>query len=200
MMRRFLRKVHMPETEPPPQAKPAREQTSERPGWPPTREYFENRLHHALAGADDVEYRMNLGIQCWTFMLRVWQRRTNAHDARTKWNPVRYAGAVIPVVAAGAGGSLVSHVHGTVGTAIGWVALLGGILGAAINAVRPAAEYGVDMTKAAQFEQLYWDVYNYAMAELPADAPERIAAILRDFSERMEKIAILSGAATATSS
>lgn len=107
---------------------------------------------------------------------------------------------MIPVVAAGAGGSLVSHVHGTAGTVIGWVALIGGILGAAINAVRPAVEYGVDLSKAAQFEQLYWDAYNYAMAKLPIDAPEDIAATLKSFSQRMERIAVLSGAATATTS
>jgi hypothetical protein len=190
----------MPGSQPPPPGKPAPQDTPEEPGWPPTRAYFERRLYQALAGADDVEYRANLGIQCWTFMGRVWQRRTNAHDARAKWNPVRYAGSVIPVVAAGAGGSLVSHVHGTAGTAIGWVALIGGILGAAINAVRPAVEYGVDLSKAAQFEQLYWDAYNYAMAKLPIDAPEDIAATLESFSQRMEKIAVLSGAATATTS
>lgn len=44
-------------------------------------------------------------------------------------------------------------------------------MGAAINAVRLAVEYGVDLRKADEFEQLYWDVFNYAMAELPtADA------------------------------
>ena len=40
-------------------------------------------------------------------------------------------------------------------------------MGAAINAVRPTVEYGVDLRKAAEFEQLYWDAFNYAMVELP---------------------------------
>jgi hypothetical protein len=62
---------------------------------------------------------------------------------------------VIPVVAAGAGGTLVGHVHGAAGTVIGWVALVGGLVGAAITAVRPAVEYGVDLRKAAEFERLY---------------------------------------------
>jgi hypothetical protein len=56
------------------------------------------------------------------------------------------------VVAAGAGDSLVGHVHGTAGTVIGWVALIGGLVGAAIDAARPAVEYGVDLRKPAEFE------------------------------------------------
>lgn len=36
----------------------------EQPDCPPTREYFEKRLQEALMGADEIEYRMNLGIQC----------------------------------------------------------------------------------------------------------------------------------------
>ena len=92
------------------------------------------------------------------------------------------------------------HVHGTAGTVIGWVALIGGLVGAAIDAVRPAVEYGVDLRKAAEFEQLYWDVFNCAMAELPtADAAE-IPARLNGFTQGMQEIAITSGGSTATSS
>jgi hypothetical protein len=178
----------------------AHENIAEQPGTPPARDHFEKRLRQALTGIDDIEYRVNIGMQCWTFMLRVWQRRTNAQNARKQWNPIRYAGTVIPVVAAGAGGSLVSHIHGTAGTAIGWVALAGGVLGAAVNAIRPGIEYGVDLAKAARFEQLYWDVYNYAMTSMPSDSRESIAATLKGFSEQMQEIAVLSGATTATSS
>jgi len=167
---------------------------------PPAREEFEARLHHALTGADDVEYRANVGLQCWTFMGRVWQRRMNAASARSHWNLFRYAGAVIPVVAAGAGGSLLGHLHGTAAAVIGWVALIGGLTGAAINAVRPAIEYGVDLTKTNQFEQLYWDVFNYAMIKLRSDAIDDIAVALKSFAQRMEEIAVTSGGSTATSS
>jgi hypothetical protein len=70
----------------------------------------------------------------------------------------------------------------------------------AINAVRPAVEYGVDLRKAAEFEQLYWDVFNHAIAELPtADAAE-IPARLNGFPQRMQEFAITSGGLTATSS
>jgi hypothetical protein len=100
------------------------------------------RLDEALTDAGDRQVRTNLGLQCWTFMDRVWSRRTSAVHARSQWNLFRYAGAVIPVVAAGAGGTLVGHVHGAAGTVIGWVALIGGLVGAAITAVRPAVEYG----------------------------------------------------------
>lgn len=177
-------------------AKPAKQQ----PWSPPSRTEFTARLDEALAQAGDRQYRMNLGLQCWTFMDRVWSRRTNANQARSQWNRFRYAGAVIPVVAAGAGGSLVGHVHGVAGSVIGWVALIGGLVGAAINAVRPAVEYGVDLRKAAEFEQLYWDVFNYAMAELPTADTTAIPAKLNGFSQRMEEIAITSGSSTATSS
>jgi hypothetical protein len=177
-------------------AKPAKRQS-----WsPPSLEEFRARLDEVLADAGDRQYRTNLGLQCWTFMDRVWSRRTSAVRARSQWNLFRYAGAVIPVVAAGAGGSLVGHVHGTAGTVIGWVALIGGVLGAAINAVRPAVEYGVDLRKAAEFEQLYWDVFNYAMAELPTADLTKIPAILNGFTQRMQEIAITSGGSSATAS
>jgi hypothetical protein len=174
---------------------------SDQSHWrPPPRAEFEQRLRTSLAGADDAEYRLNLGLQCWTFMNRVWHRRIKAAQGRSLWNPIRYAGAVIPVVAAGAGGSLLGHLHGTASTVIGWVALIGGLVGAAINSVHPAVEHAVDLTKAAQFEHLYWDVFTYAMVNVRDDKPEDIAGALRKFSERMEQISVLSGGATATGS
>jgi len=114
---------------------------------PPAREQFKKRLEDALAGVDDMAYRSNAGMQCWTFMVRVWARRDKAGSARTKWNWMRYSAAVIPVVAAGAGGSLVGHVTGGPATVIGWVALIGGIVGAAVNAVRRGVEYSVGLKK-----------------------------------------------------
>jgi hypothetical protein len=175
--------------------------TAESKPWrPPEPEAFEQRLRIALAGAEDEEYRINLGIQCWLFMDRVWQRRVKASQGRSLWNPIRYAGAVIPVVAAGAGGSLVGDLHGTAATVIGWVALVGGLAGAAINAMRPGVEHSVDLAKAAAFEQLYWDVFTYAMVNLRTDTPEDIGAALRQFAKRMEEIALLSGRTTATGS
>ena len=63
-------------------AKPARHQS-----WsPPSREEFMARLDEALTGAGDRQYRTNLGLQCWTFMDRVWSRRTSAVHARSQWN------------------------------------------------------------------------------------------------------------------
>lgn len=170
----------------------------EEPWRSPPLEEFKERLHKALDGAEDVAFRENLGIQCWIFMDRVWQRKDRAARGRSQWNPVRYAGAVIPVVAAGAGGSLVGHLHGTASTIIGWIALIGGLAGAAINSVRPGIEHGVDLTKAAHFEQLYWDVFTYAMTNLRTDTPEDIASALKDFSKRLDDIALISGATTAT--
>jgi hypothetical protein len=59
-------------------------------------------------------------------------------------------------------------------------------------------EHGVDLTKAAHFEQLYWDVFTYAMTSLRTDTPEDIAVALKDFSKRLDDIALISGATTAT--
>jgi hypothetical protein len=133
-------------------------------------------------------------------MDRAWCRRANAAGARKLWNNFRYAAAVIPVVAAGAGGSLVGHVRGTAGSVIGWVAIIGGLAGAAVNAIRPAVEYGVDLTKAAEFEQLYWDVFNYSMTGLRLESLEKIASTLESFAQRMKEIAVTSGGSTATAS
>ncbi len=143
---------------------------------------------------------MHLGWYCWDLMDRLWYRRGRAAGARKLWNKFRYAAAVIPVLAAGAGGSLVGHVHGTAGTVIGWVAIVGGLAGAAVNAVRPAVEYGVDLAKTAQFEQLYWDVFSYAITRLGTDPPEEIPARLDTFAQRMKDIAVMSGGSTATAS
>jgi hypothetical protein len=167
---------------------------------PPTRQQFEELLRGALKGCEQFEYRQHLGWHCWDLMDRAWYRRGSAVDARKLWNKFRYAAAVVPVIAAGAGGSLVGHVHGTAGTVIGWVALIGGIVGAAINAVRPAVEYGVDVTKAAQFEQLYWDIFNYSMTGLRLNQVEQIAPTLDKFAQRMTQIAVVSGGSTATAS
>src|SRR5690242_11832124 len=152
---------------------------------PPPRQKFEELLRGVLEGCEQFEYRQNLGWHCWDLMDRAWYRRRNAVDARKVWNRFRFAAAVVPVVAAGAGGSLVGHVHGTAGTVIGWVALVGGVAGAAINAVRPAVEYGVEGTKAAQFEQIYWDIFNYSMTGLRLDPVEKIAPALDRFAQRM---------------
>ena len=49
-------------------AKPAKHQS-----WsPPSREEFMARLDEALTDAGDRQYRTNLGLQCWTFIDRVW--------------------------------------------------------------------------------------------------------------------------------
>src|ERR1700748_986779 len=165
---RVTLEASMPSAGPTPHVPVTATKPAKRQSWsPPLMDEFTARLGEALADVDRREYRTNLGVQCWTFMERVWVRRNNAVTARKQWNLFRYAGSVIPVVAAGAGGSLVGNLHGTASTVIGWVALIAGLVGAAINAVRPAVEYGVDLRKAADFEQLYWDVFNYAMAELP---------------------------------
>ena len=58
-------------------AKPAKHQS-----WsPPSREEFMARLDEALTDAGDRQVRTNLGLQCWTFMDRVWSRRTSAFHA-----------------------------------------------------------------------------------------------------------------------
>jgi hypothetical protein len=82
--------------------------------------------------------------------------------------------------------------HETAAAVIGRVALIGGLLGAAINSVRPRVEYGVDLMKAAQFEHLYWDIFYYAMARLAFDQPMIAAPTLNGFARRIEEIAVIS--------
>lgn len=80
------------------------------------------------------------------------------------------------------------------------MALVGGVAGAAINAVRPAVEYGVEGTKAAQFEQIYWDIFNYSMTGLRPDPVEKIAPALDRFAQRMTESAVMPGGSSATAS
>ena len=138
-------------------------------------------MRAALTGVDDFDYRMNVGWECWSLTGWIWERREKAVDPRSKWDWLRYAAAVIPVLAAEAGGSLVAHLHGTAGAIIGWVSIIGGLACAAISAVWSAVGYGVDLTKASEFEQLYWDVYSYTMARLRTDDVDGIASALNGF-------------------
>ncbi len=110
---------------------------------PPTRQHFNELLQGVLEQADHREYRLSLGQARWVLMDRTWYRRGRAADARKLRNKFRCAAAVIPVLATEAGGSLVGYAHATAGTTIGWVAIVGGLADAAINAVRPAVEYGL---------------------------------------------------------
>jgi hypothetical protein len=62
----------------------------------------------------------------------------------------------------------------------------------------PNVEHAVDLTKAARFGRLYWDVFTYAMTILRTDKPEDIATALKDFVKREDDIALLSVGSTAT--
>lgn len=166
-------------------------ETAEKRKWrAPGGNVFEHDLSVALAGAEDFEYRKNLGLQSRFLMERAWELSEKAHHHSGLWKPFRYAGEVIPVVAAGAGGSLISHVDGTAATVIGWVALIGGLLGAAINAMHPADGYGARLRTAAHFEQLFWDMQNYVMTELRDARHEDISFAMRKFAQRMNDIAV----------
>jgi hypothetical protein len=157
-----------------------------------TREEFNERLGMTLAGVQgDLQYRKSAGSQCWDLMVEISKCRALAARTGSVWNPLRLAGAAIPALAAGAGGVLVGHLHGTAGTVIGWVALIGGVLGASINAMRPADHYAVDQLKAARFRGLYWEVSSYAMTGLADDTRQQIAITLKDFSKRIDEISRL---------
>jgi len=161
-----------------------------------TREQFDKRLDKTLAGVEDAEYRRSAGWECWDLMVRISKLRARANRTRKQWNPVRLAGAAIPALAAGAGGVLISHLHGTAGTVIGWVALVGGVMGAAISAMRPAAHYAADLRRGSQFEGLYWEVSSYAVTGLVYDEKEQIAEVLQGFSKRMCEISMISANVT----
>jgi hypothetical protein len=167
---------------------------------PSTKADFDSRMRAALHGAEDLQLRMNLAWHCWDLMSRIWYRRMTSADARSKWNWFRQAGAVVPVVAAGAGGSLVGHLHGAGGATIGWIALLGGLVGAAIGATRPGVEYAVDVRKAVQYETLYWDIYTYAITKLRTIPAEEFLEQIQIFNRRMEAIALTAEGSTATPS
>lgn len=154
-----------------------------------TREGFDERLAMTLTDVqDDVQYRKSAGAQCWDLMVEISECRASAARTGAEWNPLRLAGAAIPALAAGAGGVLVGHLHGTTGTVIGWIALIGGVAGASINAMRPADHYAADQLRAAQFRGLYWEVSSYAMTSLADDTRQKIAATLQDFSKRIDEI------------
>lgn len=157
-----------------------------------TRQEFGDRLDMALVGVqDDVEYRRSAGAQCWDLMMEISECGYSASRTTSQWNPLRLAGAAMPALAAAAGGVLVGHLHGAAGTTVGWVALVGGVLGASINAMRPADHYADDRRRAAQFRGLYWKVSSYAMTGLADDTRQQIAVTMQGFSKRIEEISLI---------
>lgn len=140
---------------------------------------------------DDIEYRRSAGAQCWDLMVEISECRDLASRSTLKWNPLRLAGAAMPALAAAAGGVLVGHLLGAAGTAVGWVALVGGVLGASINAMRPADHWAEDQRRASGFTGLYWEVSSYAMTSLADDTRQQIAVTLQDFSKRLEEVSLI---------
>jgi len=63
---------------------------------------FRNHLKTALEGGDDNKYGENLGLYCEVLMERPWELSQKNHHHSGLWKPFRYAGEVIPVVAAAA--------------------------------------------------------------------------------------------------
>jgi len=116
---------------------------------------------------------------------RVLKKRHDAAAATTSahWFQRGAAGAS-GAVATLSGGTLIGDVHGAGATVIGIIAGVVGLSSAAIASAKPGASYTVDLTKKAQYEQLWWDMRSYGLTQLPHVEPQAHQTAMGDFAKR----------------
>lgn len=135
-----------------------------------------------IASAEDIERRFGSGLPVgspdrdqraeWASMLarlmvRVAQLRLRKARGRNIANLAgRLAAGVTAAVTTVTGGTLLAHVHGSVASALGLIAVVLGVIAAAIAAARPSESYATDLVIAAKYERLWWDMYGFGVTEL----------------------------------
>jgi hypothetical protein len=128
-------------------------------------------------------------------MVRVAQLRLRKARGRNIAHLLaRLAAGVTAAVTTVTGGTLLAHVHGPAASALGLIAVIPGVLGAAIAAVRPGESYATDLVIAAQYEHLWWDMYGFGVTELATVSQEDFLGTWSTFVKREEDIGSNPGA------
>jgi hypothetical protein len=81
------------------------------------------------------------------------------------------------------GSSLLAHLRGPAATTIGVIAVVLGITGAALAALRPQEDYARDVVIAAEYERLWWEMYVFATTDLPEASAQDFAEAMKLFAE-----------------
>jgi len=130
-------------------------------------------------------------------MVRLAQLRLRkAKDRNTAHFWARLAAGVTAAVTTVTGGTLLADVHGSAATAIGWIAVVLGVIGAAMAAARPGESYATDLVIAAQYERLWWDIYGFGLTKLPTISPSDFTEAWSGFTKREEDISSILGPGT----
>jgi hypothetical protein len=157
-----------------------------------------------LKSVEDIEPRFAAGLprdspdtgqrQEWASMLaqlmvRVAQLRLRKARGRNIAHLLsRLAAGVTAAVTTVTGGTLLADVHGSAASALGLIAVVLGVISAAIAAARPGESYATDLVIAAQYERLWWDIYGFGVTELATVSPGDFPGAWSGFVKREEDI------------
>lgn len=162
-----------------------------------------------LTSAEDIEPRFAAGLPPdgadrdqrleWASMLarlmvRIAQLRLRKARGRNIAHLLaRLAAGVTAAVTTVTGGTLLADVHGSVASALGLIAVVLGVIGAAIAAARPGESYATDLVIAAQYEHLWWDIYGFGLTQLVAVSQGDFRKAWSGFIKREQDISSNSG-------
>jgi hypothetical protein len=141
--------------------------------------------HDAPSRAQRLEWASQLAL----LMVRVAQlRHRKARGRNIAHLLARLAAGVTAAVTTVTGGTLLADVHGSVATALGLIAVVLGVFGAAIASARPGESYTTDLLMAAQYEHLWWDIFGFGVTQLATVSQSDFAEALSGFTKREEDI------------
>ena len=133
-------------------------------------------------------------LQLAELMMRIATlRRRQAASRNIERVGARLAASVTAVVTALTGGTLLAGVHGSAARVLGVVAVILGIGGSALTALRPAESYATNLIVAVQYERLWWDIYGYCSTELMTASEANFAKAWSDFNDREHDISSTPG-------
>jgi hypothetical protein len=154
---------------------------------------FKRRLADALSDTGekdaDLQLRRRAAGQLAEIANRVWESCESAGKKRS-WahNAQRLAAGGSAAAAAGSGGALASGLGGTTATVLGIVVIGIGILTGIGAAIWPETEYERNRGKARQYEQLWWNIWDFALLELPAIKTEAIYGKVEEFAAAVKSV------------
>jgi hypothetical protein len=147
------------------------------------------------SGSSDRDQRMEWAAMLARLMIRIAQLRLRKARGRNMAHLLaRVAAGVTAAVTTVTGGTLLAQVHGRAASALGLIAVVLGVIGAAIAAVRPGASYATDLVTAAQYEHLWWDMYGFGVIKLATVSPGDFMEAWSGFLKREEDISSSPGA------
>jgi hypothetical protein len=95
-------------------------------------------------------------------------RQRAAHTTESAHWLQRGSAGISAAVSAVTGGALIGQLSGSLAAVIGVIAAALGIVAGAVAAARPGETYTADLTRKAQYEQLFWRMRAFALSGLAA--------------------------------